>query len=343
MGPEHWSCGSVRDLSSLRLVLWGYWGLTRRTAEAPPNHVSEHKLQKKNMEGVVSEGQNTSGSITNDTSANQLTAYREMVRHEWVGPSTVTAWRKWYPKMGPYYFPLTEAIVELAQLEPGLDVLELASGQGDPAITLSEIVGPSGHVTLTDQSADMLEIAQDRAREAGLSNLSFHVVDAHSLPFPDGHFDRVTCRLGAMYFVDCQQVMRESRRVLKPGGRAVFVVWGPPHSNPLTPLFARVELPPPPPDMPQPFRYAMPGALAAEAAAAGFGQVRDAAREVMMPWPGPPEELWRHLYEVVTPLRELLDASPPEVIEAVIEDYRQGYDGHHTVTPTTLMTVSCAR
>ena len=118
-------------------------------------------------------------------------------------------------------------IVERAHVAPGMTVLDLASGHGEPAFALAAAVGPTGHVTATDQGPALLAIAEERARGEGLTNMTFRVADAHALPFPDGTFDRVTSRLGVMYFVELERAMQEVRRVLKPGGRVTFMAWGP--------------------------------------------------------------------------------------------------------------------
>jgi len=106
-------------------------------------------------------------------------------------------------------------------------VLDLASGSGEPALTLARHVDATGHVVATDLSQGMLDLAEENARKVGLANISFRQADAHRLPFDNESFDCVTCRLGIMYFVDVHGALMEIRRVLKPEGRAVFAAWGP--------------------------------------------------------------------------------------------------------------------
>src|SRR5258708_33681538 len=121
---------------------------------------------------------------------------------------------------------VTDALVELAAVHPGMRILDLASGTGEPALTLSPLVGEQGEIVGTDVNAQPLEIAAQRATAQGIRNVAFQVSDAHVLPFPDAAFDRVTCRFGVMYFRDVVQALREARRVLKPGGRIALVAWG---------------------------------------------------------------------------------------------------------------------
>jgi ubiquinone/menaquinone biosynthesis C-methylase UbiE len=105
-------------------------------------------------------------------------------------------------------------------------VIDLASGTGEPAITLASRVGPQGHVTAIDLSADLLEIAEKRAHSRALTNFSTHKTDAHALPFANDSFDLGTSRFGVMFFRDPQKALGELRRVLRPGARACFLAWG---------------------------------------------------------------------------------------------------------------------
>jgi ubiquinone/menaquinone biosynthesis C-methylase UbiE len=119
---------------------------------------------------------------------------------------------------------VTSALVEAAQIEGGIDVLDLASGEGDPALTLAALVGAQGTVTATDITPGPLEVAAARAREDGIRNIQFKVADAQQLPFEDARFDRVTCRFGAMFFLDPIAAMHETQRVLRPKGRVAMAV-----------------------------------------------------------------------------------------------------------------------
>ncbi len=150
--------------------------------------------------------------------------FKRQTYDEWQSPEIAAAYRKWEAQETAWGSKATELIVERARVAPGMTVLDLASGHGEPALALARAVGPTGHVTATDQGPALLTIAEERARRAGLTNMTFRVADAHELPFPDGAFDRVTSRFGLMYFVELPRALGEVRRVLKPGGRATFLV-----------------------------------------------------------------------------------------------------------------------
>src|SRR5258707_2627065 len=75
---------------------------------------------------------------------------RENLREEWTGERTVAAWRKWHAQIAAFTRGATDAILEAAQLRPGMRVLDLASGVGDPALSIAPAARPSGPVTASD-------------------------------------------------------------------------------------------------------------------------------------------------------------------------------------------------
>jgi ubiquinone/menaquinone biosynthesis C-methylase UbiE len=145
----------------------------------------------------------------------------------WGSSYRLIAADKWKAKSAAMGRSVTEGLVEYARARPGMQVLDLASGTGEPAITLAGMVGSQGHITALDLSSELLEIASDRARKRGLNNITFQEADAHALPFADKAFDLATCRFGVMFFKDVTHALRELARVLRPGARACFAAWGP--------------------------------------------------------------------------------------------------------------------
>ena len=124
-----------------------------------------------------------------------------------------------------------DALLQAACIDTDQSVLDLAAGMGDPTVAIAERIGLSGHVVALDQSPLMLAGARRRAHENGLSNIEYVVSDMMALPFADAVFDAVTCRYGLMFPPDRGAAAAEARRVLKPGARAAFVVWGPYEKN----------------------------------------------------------------------------------------------------------------
>jgi len=145
----------------------------------------------------------------------------------WGSQYRLIASDKWKAKSAVMGKAVTEALVECAQPKPGMRVLDLASGTGEPAISIAMRVGPQGRVTALDLSADLLEIAKGRALERRLDNFFTQQGDAQTLPFDDNAFDLATCRFGIMFFADVVRALRELHRVLISGARACFLAWGP--------------------------------------------------------------------------------------------------------------------
>ncbi len=202
--------------------------------------------------------------------------YKETTREQW--QQAAEAWHRWGPTLKSWLGPATEGMLDLARIGPGARVLDVASGAGEPAITIAERVGPTGHVLATDLSSNILEFAARTARERGLSNLETRVMDGENLELPDESFDVVTSRVGLIYFPDQQRALSEMRRVLKPGGRVAAIVYTTPENNgffsvPISIIRRRAQLPPPLPGQPGPFSLGAPGILEETYQRAGFRDV----------------------------------------------------------------------
>jgi len=272
---------------------------------------------------------------------------REVIRQEW--RAAAPFWRKWSSQLTFQSREATELVVQGAALSPGLHVLDLASGSGEPALSVSAAVGQQGRVMATDLLVEMLEVAQENATQRRLTNIEFRAADAEQLPFPERYFDRVTCRFGIMFIPDIHRALGEMRRVLKPGGRVSFVTWGPLEENPLFGLMIRpflkyVDVPPPPPDSPHVFRFADENKLVQTITAAGFQEVRATKHKIKWPWPGTPEQAWQGGSELAAPFKRIIAATPAdkreEVIREVIVSIGQYFDGQAVNFPATVLASS---
>lgn len=106
-------------------------------------------------------------------------------------------------------------------VQPGNKALDVCCGTADWTIALAEAVGPSGSVAGLDFSKNMLKIGEGKVKELGLDNVQLIHGNAMELPFDDDTFDYVTIGFGLRNVPDYMQVLKEMRRVLKPGGMAV--------------------------------------------------------------------------------------------------------------------------
>jgi len=240
---------------------------------------------------------------------------------QWGSSYRLIASEKWKAKSAAMGRDVTDALVEYARPKSGMNVLDLASGTGEPAISLASRVGFEGHVTALDLSSDLLAIAAERAQQRGLKNFSTQQADAHRLPFPDQSFDLVTSRFGVMFFQDCERALREVIRVLKPGAQAYFLAWGPfgqPYwSSTMGVVLDHVGGPAIEPGGPDPFRFCNPGSLSSVMRKAGFGDVKEETRTVPWTWPGTAEEVWEQAQAVATPFLPLLQRIPAGKKDAI--------------------------
>ncbi len=190
----------------------------------------------------------------------------------------VSLWTRHAPEIERMTGRFNAPFVEAAGIGPGMRVLDLASGAGEPAMTIARAVGPDGSVVATDLIEGMVE--HTRRRVAGHANMRCEVVDMLALPFDDASFDRVTCRFGIMFAPDPERALREALRVLKPGGRGAWMVWGPMADTTIFAVLqsevrAFLDLPS---ETPPQFRFGTPGLLARAMEEAGFGAVEEHER-----------------------------------------------------------------
>jgi SAM-dependent methyltransferase len=121
--------------------------------------------------------------------------------------------------------PWAPRVVELAELRPGLRVLDVACGTGVVARLAAEAISVEGRVAGLDLNPDMLAVAATLPAVAGAS-IEWVEGSAQALPFGEASFDVVCCQLGLQFFPDREGALREMKRVLAPGGRVVVMVWG---------------------------------------------------------------------------------------------------------------------
>jgi ubiquinone/menaquinone biosynthesis C-methylase UbiE len=139
-------------------------------------------------------------------------------------------WDKAAPHYEEYWAaqlkPAQDCLLEMAALEPGERVLDVACGTGLITFRSAEHVGPNGRVVATDISEQMVEHIRRAAAARRLGNVTARRSHAEESAFDAASFDAVLCGLGLMYTPQPLVALREMNRVLRPGGRAVVAVWG---------------------------------------------------------------------------------------------------------------------
>lgn len=197
-------------------------------------------------------------------------------RAYWTGRARI--WIRWALEIERMTGRFNAPFIEAAGIGAGMRVLDLASGAGQPALSIAREIGGDGQVLATDMAPEMIRCMRDRFKSAGLSNLRCERADMDALPCEDEAFDRVTCRFGIMFAPDPDAALREALRVLKPGGRGAWMVWGPLEDTTVFAVLHRevrafLELPPDP-ALPQ-FRFGEAGLLAGALERAGFAAVEE--------------------------------------------------------------------
>jgi len=139
--------------------------------------------------------------------------------------SIAEGWHAWIPKMREWYAPATELMLDLAGLQTGDRVLDIAAGDCDQSMAAARRVGPEGYLLAVDVAEEMLEIGARAAREAGFENIDTQVMDGTNLEQPDSSFDAVICRFALMFFPDHVSALRGVNRVLHDGGRVSVVIY----------------------------------------------------------------------------------------------------------------------
>jgi arsenite methyltransferase len=109
--------------------------------------------------------------------------------------------------------------VALATLSPGEVVLDLGSGGGIDVLLSARRVAPGGKAYGVDMTDEMLELARENKRKAGVENVEFLKGHIEDVPLPDDHVDVVISNCVINLSTDKGKVIREAYRVLKPGGR----------------------------------------------------------------------------------------------------------------------------
>jgi enediyne biosynthesis protein CalE5 len=254
--------------------------------------------------------------------------FRGAQRQQW--DSAATGWKKWSGWMDSHAAPASERLVELAGIEPGDRVLDVAAGYGEPAMTAARRAAPDGTVVATDISEEMLAYGRERAADRGVENIEFMHADASALDFPAESFDAAVSRWGIIFDPDGEGAASRVRGFLKPGARFAISSWGDPDrvpfiARPMRTILGRLELQPPPPGTPGPLSRPTPDAIGGLLEGGGFSNVETEELELTFEFESP-EEFAVYTNDIVAPLRKLVAEQPEEMQKelwaAVADDVR---------------------
>jgi len=157
--------------------------------------------------------------------------FKQTTRAQW--QEAADAWHRWGPLLNKWLGPATEQMFDMGAMGPGSRVLDVAAGAGEQSIAAARRVGPTGHVLATDLSSNILELALESARLAGLDNVEIRELDGE-------HVDELG-KLAVMSY--------------STGDKNEFF------SLPVSIIRERAELPPPLPGQPGPFSLGDPSVM----------------------------------------------------------------------------------
>ncbi len=255
-----------------------------------------------------------------------LDELKQRQRLEW--QAAAPGWRKWDRLIMRGLQPVSDLLIRNAGIIDGYSVLDMATGTGEPALTIAKIVGRRGRVVGADLSPDMLQVARERMISQTLENVTFQVAEDEDLPtFQDNSFDAAVCRFGLMFMPNPVAVLRAIRRTLKPGRKVSVSVWGPPERAPFFTTAMKVvskhfpDIKPPPPGTPGgPFAIPSPRMLEDIFTKAGFLGFDSETAEVEVVQTDSPEEYWQASTEMSGQAVFLFSKIPSEKRDALRKD-----------------------
>ena len=244
--------------------------------------------------------------------------YKSDQRQSW--DSVAAGWSRWWATIEKGAQRVSDRLVELADIQPGHKVLDVATGIGEPCVTAARRVGTTGSVIGTDLSPQMLAIGRERATALGLTNVEFREMDAEALDLPEESFDAVLCRWGLMFLPNLAGALSGIHRLVASGGRLAAAVWAEPQTVPMLSLPMGImrqmmDVPAPPPGAPGPFSLADADALEQAMRQAGFTDVGSERLHVSFEFPS--AEAYVSFLQDIAPLSAMLADKPTDLREQV--------------------------
>jgi SAM-dependent methyltransferase len=248
-------------------------------------------------------------------------AYRAESRERW--EAVAKGWEAHRDAFQRVAEPVTQWLIDALAPQPGQTILELAAGVGETGFRAAPLVGPSGKVISTDGSEAMVEAARRRAEQLGLENVETRPMDAEWIDLETATVDGVLCRWGYMLVADPETALRETRRVLRSGGKVALAAWDAPERNMWArsmgaELVSRGLAPPPDPSGPGMFSFAPEGHVEELLGGAGFLEVVVDTVDVTFS-AASFDEWWEYQFDVSPSLSEALAAATPEQRDEVYE------------------------
>lgn len=205
-------------------------------------------------------------------------AFKKTTCQQW--NEAADAWDRWSPLLGRWLGPATEKMFDMANIQTGSRVLDVAAGAGEQTMAAAQRVGPTGYVLATDLSPGILERTAKNAKLAGFDNVETLVKDGEALAEINSEpFDAVISRVGLIYFPDQHKALIGMHEQLRDGGHVGAITYAGAELNgffsvPVGIIRRRAALPAPLPGQPGPFSLGDPDVLTQSMTDAGFKNVQ---------------------------------------------------------------------
>jgi len=253
-----------------------------------------------------------------------LDEYRRESKKRW--SRVASGWGAQRDRLWASTAPVSEWLVGALRLSSGQTVLELACGPGDTGLLAAERVRPGGRLIATDAAETMVALVQERAEQLGLDDVDGRVMDAEWLDLPTASVDAAVCRWGFMLLADPGAALRETRRVLRPGGRVSLAAWAGPERNLWSSaigaeLIGRGLMERPGPGDPGQFAWADPAVIATQLEDAGFVDAEVETLELSFEYPSL-DDWWDVQLDLAPALAETVTGMTP----AERDDLREALD-----------------
>jgi ubiquinone/menaquinone biosynthesis C-methylase UbiE len=274
----------------------------------------------------------------------------EEVINRWRGSAPF--WDKHRDIIREMFAPVTQALIDDAGIKTQDSVLDVATGPGEPALSVAALAGPHGKVFGVDAIHGMVEAARAEAQRLGLKNTKFDVAFADDLPFAAGTFDAVISRFGVMFFPSPVDAVREMLRVLKSRRRLASAVWHFAERNPFHFALSRVmdryvDALPLDPEALDAFRFAPRGKLMKVFSEAGAVARSDRLLQFTIEAPVSVEDFWNLRREMSEKLSEkfemLSDEQKPKVKREMLSSLAEYSTGNGMNFPAEVLIVSGAK
>ncbi len=273
--------------------------------------------------------------VNAETSSNDATLDQVRRTGAEVWEAMAPGWERRREYLRDFAQPVADWMIAALDPRPGQTILEVGAGTGETGFAAARLIGDSGRLISTDLPPTMVEVAKRRAEELGIRNAEFHIMDAEHLDLDDDSVDGVLCRWAFMLMADPGAAMRESRRVLRPGGKLCLAVMGGAPENSWASTVAKsiVQL-----GLTPPMDPAAPGGLFSLAdherlhgllARAGFEDVRLEETEFHVRF-SDFDDYWDFVMEFAGAIAVLLESFPQEQQDAVRHEAERASEGFRT-------------